>query len=207
MVKDFFDITKYPDIHQRFLEKEMKLTIRFVKNSKGVLDVGCGIGRMIPSIANIVKDYVGIDTNKTYLKIARERSKKFTNVKVIEQDVHKLSNTFKPESFDKAIALWQTIACVKYDKKAIREIAKVTRNGFLFTLFIKGSLKERTAYYDALGLEYTTDEKTETIFSPQWGASRAYSKEDIEKLVEGTGFIIEKMNLIDNIAYAIFLIK
>ena len=207
MINNALNTLDYPDIYKKYLDKEIELVINFVKNSQEVLDAGCGTGRAIPFIADNIKEYVGIDIDAGFLKEAIEIAKKFKNTRIIEQDVHTLSKAFEPGSFDKTIALWNSMACFKDDKKALREISNVTRNSLFFTLPIKGTIKTRKIFYDAVGADYRIDPETETVYSKEFGLTRAYSKEDIIELVEDTGFLIEKIGSIGNILHAIYLKK
>ena len=208
MKKDKLQIELYPKIYQTYLNKEKELIIDFLKNSDSILDVGCGTGRLIPTLAKLVKKYVGVEINDEYLKIARQVSRKFKNTKTIKLNAENLSRKFNEDQFDKTIACWNTIGCLKNDKKSIKEISKVTKNKFFFTILPKGTLEKRIDYYNKLSIKYDiVDREKEIIKSKEWGLVRAYSKQDIKNLIQHTSFKIEKIKLINNIAFAVYLTK
>ncbi len=167
------------------------------------MDVGCGNGRIIPDIVYLVEQYTGIDTDSEYLKTAKEISRNYENVMIMRLDAEQISKKFKNNSFAKTICLWSTIGCFKNDGKAMKEIAKVTRDKLFFTIITKGTLEKRKEYYEKLGIKYAIDRKSETIKSPQWGMVKAYSKEDLVKLIHNTGLKIDNLALIEGLAHAV----
>lgn len=207
MQKDNLDISKYPEIYREYLEKETAFVKKYAEGAYMLLDVGCGTGRMIPILSPIVGTYVGIDNNLEYLEQAEEvaaNSEYEENTRIILLDAEKLSKEFSEKEFDVAICLWNTLACVKNDKKVIHEISKVAKKCIL-SINAKGSLAKRKQYYDSLGLGYTVDEQTETIYSEQWGQTRAYSKEEINVLLRETDFTIQTIELVNDLAYLVHL--
>ena len=207
MNKDKLDVAKYPKAYQKLLNREIELASKFISGSSSVLDIGCGNGRVTKKLAPLVDEYVGIDINKKYLDVAKRKSRKFTGVKFKHVNAKKLTGTFEEDQFQKAIALWNTMACVSNDQKCIKQIASVVSDGFFFTVNKKGTLKLREKYYKTLGIKYKIDKETETIFSSQWGATRSYSIDEIEKMVKNSGFKISKIKPIFNIMYAVYLKK
>ena len=189
--------------HEYRLATIRKLVEKFYEPGQSIADAGCG-----NCMWNFNKlPVIGIDINKKYLDAAKRKSRKLTNVKFIHVNAEKLIGTFEEDRFQKSIALWNTMACVSNDQKCIKQIASVVRDGFFFTVNKKGTLKLREKYYKTLGIKYRIDKETETIFSSQWGATRAYSRYEIEKMVKNSGFKISKIQLIFNIIYAVYLEK
>lgn len=68
-----------------------------------VLDIGCGIGRLLVALAPEVRTAVGIDVSAEMVKAAHRRCAPYSNVTVIKGDGHGLSEIEK-ESFDVVIA-------------------------------------------------------------------------------------------------------
>ena len=205
--KDNLDISKYPDIVRKYLEKERELLLDFIRGSVRVLDVGCGTGRIIQELSPIVKEYVGIDIDKGYLESARKIAEGFRNVKILELDVMKLSEKFGPGYFDKSFLLFNTLGSLKNDKAALVEISRVTKNRCFLSLVARGSLEQRKTYYEKMNIDYDFDEKAETIYSSQWGMVRAYSEEEIREFVDGTDFIIDDIRKVYGQEYLITLAK
>src|SRR3989338_10164820 len=100
--KDHLDLKKYLKEFQEFLKEELEIVKKFVNDKDKVLDVGCGAGRAIPEISHLVSEYTGIDIDEEYLSQARNLSKEFANLKIINLDVEKLSTLFEKNKFDKS---------------------------------------------------------------------------------------------------------
>mgnify|MGYP001565071644 FL=1 len=204
--KDDLDIEKYPKKFQVYLKEEIKILKNFVKENNKVLDVGCGTGRAIPEISPLVSRYVGIDIDEKYLSEAKKTSKAFDNVKIIKLNVENLSKMFKENEFDKSFCLFNTISCFKDYNKALKEIHKVTKDKFYFSVCAKGSKDLRQEYYDSIGVKVKFD-KNETSYSSAWGEVKAFSKEEIKLVLEKVGFKIEKIILIEGYSYCIIASK
>lgn len=207
MKKDRLEIDKYPKAYQDYLKIEEKFVISFLKGADSVLDVGCGTARLTPKISNLVNQYVGVEINAEYYKIAKHRSEKLKNVRIVRLNVENLSKKFKKNQFDITICTWNTMGCLKDDKKAIKEIFKVTKNKMFFSVLPKGSLEKRIEYYNKLNVKHNVDSENEIIKSRQWGAVRAYSYNDIKKLIRKTGFMIERIKPINKVGFAVYLTK
>lgn len=207
MQQDNLEIDNYPEIYQRYLSKEINAVVGFLENSGKVLDVGCGTGRIIPIVSPLVEEYTGIDIKPDYIKTAKKLTKEHDNVQIEKLDALELSKKFKENTFDKSICIWNTIGCVKDDKLVIQEIAKVTKKEFFFSVIAKGTLELRKEYYEKLNIDYEIDKEKEEIHSKEWCISKAYSREDILKLVEGTGFKIKTIDKVENFAYFVTCIK
>ena len=74
----------------------------------------------------------------------------------LEKENARLYNVFEEfgaDFFDKSIATWNVLGCMNDDRKAMEEIAKVTRTKFFFSCLAKGTLSERMKYYENLKLK------------------------------------------------------
>jgi ubiquinone/menaquinone biosynthesis C-methylase UbiE len=206
MTKDNLDTSNYPIEYQKFIEKEKEMVVSFVKGSSSVLDIACGNGRMIPLISPIVKSYTGIDIDNEYINSANKLAEKYKNVKILNVNAENLSTKFKENEFEKSICLFNSLCSFKNDKKAIREIYKVTNKACFLTVAVKGALNKRLFYYKAMGISFKVD-KDETVYSDAWGIVRAYSKQEIEELSKSAGFKVKDIFLIEDLNYGIFLEK
>ncbi len=204
--KDDLDIEKYPKKFQVYLKKEIEILRKFVGKKDKVLDIGCGTGRAIPNISQLVSNYVGIDIDEEYLLKAKKISKAFDNVKIIKLNVENLSKMFKENEFDKSFCLFNTMSCFKDYNKALKEIYKVTKSKFYFSVCAKGSKYLRQEYYDSIGVKVKFD-KNETSYSSAWGEVKAFSKEEIKEILDKIGFKIEKIVLVEGYSYCIIASK
>lgn len=200
--KDDLDLKKYPKEFQVYLKKEIEILKKFVGKKDKVLDVGCGTGRSISEISPLVSEYVGIDIDKKYLSEAEKISKRFDNVEIIELNVENLSKLFKENEFDKSFCLFNTLCCFKDYNKALKEIYKITKNKFYFSVCAKGSQKIRQEYYDKIGVKVRFD-KDETSYSSAWGEVKAFSKDEITNLLEEVDFKVDEIILVEGYSYCI----
>jgi len=69
-----------------------------------VLDIGCGIGRLLVALAPQVRSATGIDVSAEMVKAARRRCAAYSNVKAIKSDGRGLGD-FETENFDVVIAV------------------------------------------------------------------------------------------------------
>ena len=75
-----------------------------VTSDSNVLDIGCGIGRLLVALAPRVRRVVGIDVSAEMVKAARRRCKGYENVSVIKGDGYGLGGVGDAE-FDLVIAV------------------------------------------------------------------------------------------------------
>jgi predicted TPR repeat methyltransferase len=75
-----------------------------VTNETALLDIGCGIGRLLVALAPEVRSATGIDVSAEMVKTARRRCALYSNVTVIKGDGRGLGN-LENEGFDVAIAV------------------------------------------------------------------------------------------------------
>jgi predicted TPR repeat methyltransferase len=75
-----------------------------VTKDTALLDIGCGIGRLLVALAPEVRSATGIDVSAEMVKTARRRCALYSNVTVIKGDGRGLGN-LENEGFDVAIAV------------------------------------------------------------------------------------------------------
>lgn len=183
----------YPQSYKDYLKEEAKEVLSLIKDAKRLLDVGCGSDACITDVAKSVKEYIGIDLDSAMLYNAKDKLSNFKKAIVKKLDVHKISQEYGKNYFDVSIALWNALGCMGDEQHFIDELAKVTKRKIILSLVEKGNLKERTKYYENLKTTYLVmDDGKETIASPLWGYSRAYSKEDIERYAKNAGLKVEQ---------------
>lgn len=71
---------------------------------KTVLDFGCGTGKFIPEFAPFAKTYWAMDISENQLAIAKEKAKKFDNVRLVKIDGAKIP--LESNSVDIVLATW-----------------------------------------------------------------------------------------------------
>lgn len=193
----------FPKEYIAALKLEEELARNFVAGSKNLLDAGCGIGRIVPVIIDLVDSYTGIDKDYSVLNVARANSN-YSNARFLEMDVSRIYSEFGKDFFDRSICLWSTIGCADDDSEMVRSILSVTKDSVLITAMAKGTLEIRKKYYENLGISFDVDIESETILSRVWGVSRAYSRNDCELLAASAqSSIVEFGTLNDLIHYMV----
>ena len=71
--------------------------------NKSVLDLGCGIGNLLPFLSKTFKKVVGLDFSSAMLKIARKRCKSLNNITILKGDMRNLKQFYS--KFDVVTAI------------------------------------------------------------------------------------------------------
>lgn len=160
-----------------------------------LLDVGCGNGRLSHFLKKEPIEYIGIDNNRTMLRIAK---KKNPQAKFRYGDVCKLP--FPARSFDTvwSIAVLHHLPNKTLQLKALREIKRVLIRGGSLMLTVWNLWQPK---YRKL-----IDRKTHTAFIP-WGGKvlryyHAFQATELRALLKRARFSsIKKIRSMNNIAY------
>lgn len=195
------DTMNFPLPYQDFLKEEEDLTKSFVYGVPTLLDVGSGEGRIIGSVAPLVGDYTGIDIDPYRLDLARQYLVRHSNARLFQVDAREISKHFGQKKFTRSISLFNTIGCVQEPARVLQSVGDVTKDLFLFTVMAKGAVEIRENYYTSLGIPYTIDPKSETIYSDIWGESRSYSSRELEFLCEEASLQIKEYGPLTSLAY------
>ena len=69
-------------------KEEMKIFSSYLNKDKTVLEFGCGLGKNLFGIANLVRMGYGIDINALYIRLAEKFAKKYNlnNLKFLKYD-------------------------------------------------------------------------------------------------------------------------
>ncbi len=181
----------YPTEYQRYIKEETDLIKQHI-NGKTALEAGVGIGRLIPDLAPIAKEFVGIDNADLMLQNSKERAEGFSNVRLVKGDLENLSHLFPSKYFDVSLCVWNTLGNVKDEVVVLSELAKVTKERILVSVHLKGALEQRKNWYKTVGLSMDgVDEKNEIFYNTKSGLrSKAYSLEEIEAISKNAGLVV-----------------
>ncbi len=203
MVRDFFegkDFKKefkalipryYPEKYKDYIKEETRLLKTKVKGSNKILEAGIGIGRLIPELDPVVKEFIGVDNSNLMLKESKEIAKKLKNVKIIRCDLEKLSKVFSKNYFDYSLCVWNTLGNVKNEVKILRELSRVTKKSVIVSVYKKGTLKDRINWYKTVGIKINKiDKKREIFYSESRLKSKSYSIKDLRQIGKKAGLKI-----------------
>lgn len=122
-----------PERTRQYLRAEMDYVLSRIKPGDIVLDLGCGYGRTLPSLAAKAGSVIGIDNAAASIALAEQLVKNIANAAVKEMNAAHL--LFVDNLFDVVICIQNGISAFHCDQKnLIREALRVTKPGGL-TLF------------------------------------------------------------------------
>jgi len=182
----------YTPKYQEYIEEETKLLKQKTEGSIRILEAGVGIGRLIPELAPGVKEFVGIDNAQLMLDKSRLIAAKFPNTKVVEGDLEDLKKIFPPNHFDFSMCLWNTLGNVADEAQVLKQIAAITRKSIFVTVYHKGTIEDRKAWYKKVGVELIKIDKENEIFYSKSGLkSKSYSIEDMQEIANKANLKIQ----------------
>jgi len=176
-IENALDRTHMPAAYKQFFSLEEKLVQKECVGT--ILDIGCGTAQ----ISNHISPehvYVGLDT-KIYLPRRGNLGESNELRYLINADAAYASTMFGRYSFDTVLCLGNTLGVLEDPDTVLRQIGLVARRKAIITAMRKGVLDERVKYYEQMGIPYEIGDD-ETIHSPVWGRSRAYTLEEERSL-------------------------
>jgi len=157
-------------------EEDASRLLKFVNRESIVLDVGCGIGRVMKSISPHCKEIHGVDTSALILKRAKKELNGLKNCFFYRADFKKF-DICPADSFD----LIYSIFTLQHMEK---------EDAYLCLMRIRNLLKPRGIVYIQFP-DFTSDHyfslfEEYALSGSRYGARvRFYTKPEIEKLFEG----------------------
>jgi len=106
-----------------------------------VLDIGCGIGRILIPMASIFKEAIGVDVSKKMIALSKEYVKKIPNCHTYENSGSDLS-LFEDDYFDFCYSyiVFQHIPKKEIIENYIKEVSRVLKTGGIFRFQVRGNL-------------------------------------------------------------------
>lgn len=198
----------YPKEYQNYIKEETRLLKKKIKNSGKILEAGVGIGRLIPELSHLVKEFVGVDKAKLMLKKSKEIATSFSNVKIIDGKLEHLSKIFPKNYFDFSLCVWNTLGNVDDEVKILKEISKITSKSVFVTVYKKGTIKERKNWYKTVGIDISKiDEENEIFFSNSGLKSKSYNLEDLKLISKKAGLKVVDYKILSGVILWIELKK
>jgi SAM-dependent methyltransferase len=195
----YFDADNLPKMY--FSEYENwslreKMAMEFVKGR--VLDVGCGAGRHSLYLQNKGFDILGIDNSPLAIEVCKLRGLKKAKVMSIEEV------NFKPSSFDTIIMMGNNFGLFGSFKKArrlLKRFHKMTSENALIIAETRDPYKtdnpahlkyhEFNKKRERMGGQVRIRVRFEK-YATKWFDYLFVSKEEMEKILKGTGWKIKK---------------
>ncbi|MBU3934395.1 class I SAM-dependent methyltransferase [Patescibacteria group bacterium] len=124
-----------------FVWRDLRPFLDYTSSGDKVLDLGCGNGRLFPSLKEKKIDYIGVDNSEHLISEAKS---KFPEAKFEVQDLLNLS--FPKNNFDKiyCIAVLHHIPSKELRLKALQEIKRILKPGGILILTVWNLWKRKT---------------------------------------------------------------
>lgn len=126
-----------------------------------VLEIGCGMGRLLIPMSEIFGKVVGIDVSPKMLKLCESQTKGLENIEVFENNGKDL-NQFENDSFDfcYSFVVFQHIPSKEVVINYISEVSRVLKSGKIFRFQVRGTdaIKPDTSTSTVKGVSFTFEE-------------------------------------------------
>ncbi|MFQ5648214.1 MAG: class I SAM-dependent methyltransferase [Candidatus Aenigmatarchaeota archaeon] len=198
----------YPPKYKKYVEEETKLLKTKVKGANRVLEAGVGIGRLIPELAPLVREFVGIDNADLMLKKSGKAAKGFPNVRIVRGNMEELDKMFPENYFDFSLCVWNTLGNLKDEVHVLKQLAKVTSKSIFITVYQKGRIEDRKNWYKTIGVKLKRiDEENEIFYTESGLKSKSYDLDDIRKMAEAANLHVKDSRILADVTLWVELTK
>ena len=172
-----------------FLWEELKKFKDLIKDGEKVLDLGCGNGRLLEILQDKKIEYIGVDSSRKLIEIAKE---KHPNFQFLVADA--LSLPFLENSFDKvfSISVFHHIPSEELRLQFLKEIKRILKPKGILILTVWNLWQKRyfllILKFTLLKIFFRSKLDFKDIFIP-WGKKidryfHCFTKSEIEKLIK-----------------------
>lgn len=152
------------------------------KGSMDILDVGFGKGRyLIPLSALENVNIVGIDYS-LLMQLLTLRIAQLNSLRVDAREGDATNLKFPNNNFDVTICMYSTLGNIPDYKKALQEMARVTRDYIYLSVYSEESVDSKLEVYESMGLEVESASKG-VIITKEGLISKQYSKDSLSKII------------------------
>ena len=111
--------------------------------SMKILEIGCGIGRLLIPMSKIFGEVIGVDVSPEMIRIGKEYTKNISNCKLFENNGRDLS-MFSDNSFDFCYShfVFQHIPDIETIKNYLLETARILKKDSLFKVLIRNKTND-----------------------------------------------------------------
>ncbi|MCJ7786950.1 class I SAM-dependent methyltransferase [Patescibacteria group bacterium] len=194
-----------PFLISDWVKKETYWLKKNINKNSIVLDIGCGWGDDLKTIAKIIKSGIGVDNDLKAIKEAKNNLSCFKNIKLFFKDAKKLY--FKDNTFDYVICLGNTFGNLEKDKhKVLKEMKRIVKdNGkIVISVYSEKALPARMEGYKKMVAPIKKITKEGTVYIKEGFISEQFSKKKIKKIfnLAKLKVDIQKLNPISYICIA-----
>jgi len=197
----------YPEKYKKYVKEEVFLLKKKINGANKVLEAGVGIGRLIPELSPIVKEFIGIDNSQFMLKKSELVANNYKNVKIFDLEIEKLNEKFPEKYFDYSLCVWNTLGNVKSEVNVLIELNKVTKYSIFITVFHKGTIKDRLDFYKHVDVDVQKIDEKKEIFYLKGYKSKTFNLEDIKKIAEKAGLKVKDSKVLGEVILWVELVN
>ncbi len=198
----------YPLKYKKYIQEETIILKSKLQGAHRIIEAGVGIGRLIPKLAPLVQELVGIDNADLMLRKSKEVATKYSNVKIIKENLENIGKLFPKKYFEFSFCVWNTLGNVKDEVKVLTEISRITSKSIFITVYHKGTLKDRKRWYKKMGIEISKiDEKKEIFYSKSGLQSKSYNLDDIKKIARASHLQVKDSRILAGVILWVELIR
>lgn len=197
-------ILKNPrESYKELFDKEELFLKKKIKRNSRVLDIGCGDGRIILLLQDMVLKIIGIDYDERVIKDTRTRFSEEKNIDVVKGNAFDIP--FKKEVFDYVLLMMTLVNFSENKLKSLLEMKRVLKkNGsVIISVYSDSAFDERRKMYEKIGVPVKKIKGTTFIFDKNVGANKSeqFSIENLKILcksanLEIVDYAITKIGLI-----------
>ncbi len=177
-----------PPLISDWVKKETIYLSKNIKKGSIILDVGCGWGDDIKSIASIVRKAVGIDNDPGAIRDAKKNLSKLRNVGIFLEDAKKMH--FDNNIFDYVICLGNTFGNFGRGRyKILKEMERVAkRDGkILISVYSEKALPKRIEGYVKTSWQIKKITHDGTVYTIDGLISEQFSKGKLREIFKKVG--------------------
>ncbi len=198
-IKEWENMRNFPNKdYKEFFDAEKEFFKKNIAQDSKILDIGCGAGEDLIFLSKISNDLYGIDNNPEAIKLCKNLIKKhhIDSVKISLEDAEKTQ--FKDNYFDIILCMGNTFGNFGEEReKILEEIKRILKNSgsLIISCYNENALESRMELYDkVLANNYKLIDKDKgTIILKDNVITQQFTKEEITKIMQDAGFIIEEI--------------
>lgn len=205
------------DYWEKLLEKPSKSYLQLFKQERNylrknitsnqkVLDIGCGDGRNILSIADITETITGVDIDPKAVEDTKQNTVQYSKIKIMRGNVTRLP--FRDKSFDVAIFSMTLVNLDDKKVKALSEMKRIIKNEgkIIISVYSENALRERKKMYEQVKVPIKSEWNGKFTFEIEGFVSEQFSINEITQMTEPISLKIVDCEEVKNLAY-IFTLK
>ena len=148
----------------KILGKDSKRFDKILGNKKPtemkILEIGCGVGRILVPMSNIFGNIIGIDISSEMVQLGQKYVSDIPNCSIIENNGVDLSE-FPDNSFDfcYSFIVFQHIPEKQIVENYIKEVSRILKSSCLFRFQVRGTISTKPNEITTWdGVQFTSDE-------------------------------------------------